>query len=267
MQIERGLADVNGTKLYYEAAGAGPALLLLHGFSLDMRMWDDQVAALAPRRRVIRYDMRGFGRSAAPSAEPFSHAADLRALLDFLGVEAAAVAGLSMGGAVALDFALSSPRRASALILIGGQLEGVPWSPELLAPMKAARQAARAGDMDGARALWLAHPFFAPALGLPAAAPRLRQMVAGYSGWHFATRSPEQSSAPPAAERLEQVAAPTLVIAGEADVPEFRAMAEQLARRIPHARLATIAGAGHLAPMEAPGPVNEAIAGFLDALR
>ena len=265
MRHDGGFADVSGTRLFYESVGDGPALALLHGFSLDTRMWDEQVAALAPRRRVLRYDMRGFGRSAPPSA-PYSHAEDLRALLDHLGVESAAVAGLSMGGNVALEFALSYPARTSALILIDSMVGGIRWSPEVHAPMKAAWRAGREQGIEAARELWLAHPFFATALRRPAVAQRLRQMVGDYSGWHFVNRDPEQSLEPPVAEHLEQIAAPTLVIVGEEDVSDFRAMAELLARRIPRARLTTIPGAGHLAPLEAPAAVNEAIAGFLDSL-
>src|SRR4030095_9551125 len=87
---QTGVAEVNGTKLYYETAGKGPAVVLVHGGLVDSRLWNDQMKALANHPRVVRYDLRGFGRSAA-APQPFSHIEDLRALMDFLKIERATV--------------------------------------------------------------------------------------------------------------------------------------------------------------------------------
>jgi 3-oxoadipate enol-lactonase len=81
MTTETGIVEVNGTRLYYEAAGSGPALVLIHGFNLDTRMWDDQFEVFAQHYRVVRYDARGFGQSALPTDEPYTGADDLQALL------------------------------------------------------------------------------------------------------------------------------------------------------------------------------------------
>ena len=101
MQAESGFAEVNGTRLYYEAAGAGFPVLFIHGFTLDTRMWDDQFIPLSKEYRVIRYDMRGFGQSALPTKEQYSQANDLEALLEHLGISDAAIIAHSRGGAVA----------------------------------------------------------------------------------------------------------------------------------------------------------------------
>ena len=100
-----GFAEVNGTRLYYETAGRGLEVVLIHGGLVDSRLWDAQVGPLSKRFRVVRYDLRGFGRSAAADG-PFSHLEDLRALLDFLKIERASLVGLSLGGIIAADFAL-----------------------------------------------------------------------------------------------------------------------------------------------------------------
>lgn len=121
---------VNDTHLYYEEAGVGPAVVLIHGFTLDTRMWDDQFLPLAQGFRVIRYDLRGFGCSVIPTDAPYSHVENLRALLDELGIRQAHLVGLSKGGGVALDFALTYPQRALSLALIDTVLGGHVWSAE-----------------------------------------------------------------------------------------------------------------------------------------
>ena len=105
-----GVLVVPGARLAYEVTGQGPAVVLVHGFGLDMRMWDQQVEHLAPRFRVVRYDCRGFGASGPfDPAIPYTHAGDLAALLDHLAIGQAVLAGLSFGGRVALQAALAWP--------------------------------------------------------------------------------------------------------------------------------------------------------------
>lgn len=109
--------------LYYETRGAGPAVVLIHGGQMDLRIWDEQVQPFARELRVIRYDIRGFGRSAAPS-RPYSNTDDLAGLLRELGVEKAAFVGSSLGGAIATDFAIVHPELVEALVLSGPGLGG-----------------------------------------------------------------------------------------------------------------------------------------------
>ena len=97
------------TRLYYEVAGSGHPLVLIHGFTLDTRMWDDQFETFAREYQVVRYDRRGFGKSSLPVDEDYAHADDLAALLEHLGIDRAYVLGLSGGGASAIDFALTYP--------------------------------------------------------------------------------------------------------------------------------------------------------------
>src|ERR1700736_1059173 len=104
----QGFAEINGASLYFEVAGAGDALVMLHGHLLDSRQWDDQFAAFGAKHLVVRYDARGYGQSSLPPA-PFSHAADLHALLQLLGIEQAVLMGCSGGGGACVDFALQRP--------------------------------------------------------------------------------------------------------------------------------------------------------------
>lgn len=268
MEREQGFAAVNGTRLYYEVAGDGPPVALVHGFTLDTRMWDDQFAPLAAHYRVVRYDARGFGRSDPPGGEPYAHHDDLRALLDQLGLDRAAIIGLSMGGGIAADFAVAYPERTDTLVLIDAALGGHRWSGGWGATVKPIGDGAREGGIAVAKGRWLAHGLFAPANENPAVAARLAAMVGDYSGWHWLNRDPGRGIEPPLLARPGDLAAPTLAIVGERDLPDFQAMARALVAGAPQARLAVVPGAGHMANMEEPAAVNRLILDFLrDATR
>lgn len=266
MDIHRRFVETNKAHLYVETAGSGFPLVLVHGFSLDTRIWDDQFAYLAQHYHVIRYDMRGFGQSSLPTQDSYSHIEDLHALLNHLGVEAAHLVGLSMGGQCVVDFTLTYPESVRALILIDSGLSGFSWSHEHAALMGAIRQQASQDGTQAAKETWLAHPFFAPALRQPLVAARLRQNMADYSGWHFVHSDPGRGIEPHAIHRLSHITAPTLIIVGDNDVPDLLAMSDILAQHIPLGQKVVVAGAGHMVNMKAPDQVNEAILDFLGAL-
>lgn len=258
-------AEVNGARLVYEVEGDGPAVVLVHGVALDRRLWDLQVGPLvAAGLQVIRYDLRGFGGSALPVAgEEYHHGDDLAALLAHLGVERAAVVGLSMGGWVALETALLHPEAVGRLVLVDAFLRHYEFPYGWNRNVAAVARLARAEGWPAARELWLADPVLAPALEQPEAAARLRAMIGDYSGWVFLHRDPQRELVPPAVDRLADVSAPTLVVVGDRDLPDFQGIARLAAEGIPGARLAVIAGAGHVPPLEAPGAFNDALLGFL----
>lgn len=266
MDIHRRFVETNDAQLYVETAGSGFPLVLVHGFSLDTRMWDDQFEYLAQNYHVIRYDMRGFGQSSLPVQDSYSHIEDLHTLLIHLGVEAAYVVGQSMGGQCVVDFALTYPDTVRALILIDSGLSGFSWSQEHSVLMGAIRKQAKQDGTQAAKETWLAHPFFTQALSQPIVAARLRQNMADYSGWHFVNSDPGQGIVPQAIHRLSHITAPTLIIVGDNDVPDLLAMSDILAQHVRYAQKVVVAGAGHMVNMEAPDQVNEAILHFLRAL-
>lgn len=116
-------AIINGTRIYYEMIGEGDVLVLLHSGYTDLRLWDDQFELFGRYFKVIRYDIRGFGRSDKPS-EPFSHFEDLKELLNYLGIDKAHLVGVSMGGSIAIDFTLQYPDSVEYLVLSGSSLNG-----------------------------------------------------------------------------------------------------------------------------------------------
>jgi 3-oxoadipate enol-lactonase len=258
-----GFADLNGTRLFYEIAGAGPALVLLHGFSLDTRMWDDQFAAFAQRYRVLRYDARGFGRSGVPGPQRYSHADDLLALLGYLDIAHAALIGFSLGGGIAISFALAYPAAVDALIVVGCLLPGRRLSAELGASFGAIWSAGRRLGVAAARERWLQHPLFAPILEQPGPGARLARIVSEYSGWEWAHHDPQLDTDPPPAARLGELRAPTLAIVGERDLPDFQAIAGLIERELPGARRVVLPSVGHVVNMEAPERFNALVLEFL----
>jgi len=256
-----------GAGLAYEVTGDGPAVVLVHGFGLDMRMWDPQVEYLAARFRVVRYDCRGFGASGPfDPAVPYTHAGDLVALLDHLDIGEAVLAGLSFGGRVVLQTALTAPARVRGLVLLDAVLDGVPWDPESADALDELARRVQAGGAQAGREAWLAHPLFAAARQRPELAGQLAAMVAGYPGQHWLGHDPHRPVRPRPIDVLEDVAAPALVAVGDRDVPGFREMSAVLARRIPGAEYRVVAGAGHMVNMEQPGAVNELLTRFLAGL-
>ncbi|HYI24821.1 MAG TPA: alpha/beta fold hydrolase, partial [Thermomicrobiales bacterium] len=143
------LREINGANLWVEEAGSGRAVVLVHSGITDCRMWDDQWIPLTRDCRVIRYDLRGHGRSSIPPA-PFAHAEDLHALLNTLRIESAVLIAASMGGEVALGFALDYPDRVDGLVLVN-TLAGMDTPSETLRTGWRAMEAAfDAGKLDEA---------------------------------------------------------------------------------------------------------------------
>ncbi len=252
-------AEVNGARLYYDEEGAGAAVVLIHAGLMDSRMWDRQVPALAERYRVIRYDARGHGRSAPPAA-PHSQAEDLRALLDELGIERAALVGLSMGGRTAIDLALAHPGRVSALVLLAPGLSGSRIGAYTDAQIARVDAAIRSGDLGPAAELWL--EVWAP-LGLDEPIRTIALDNAGVFLYEEFEVEPET----PAADRLEEIRAPTLIVAGDRDVPGILAIAELLEQNVPGARRVILPGVDHMVNFRVPGELNGLVLEFLDSVR
>ncbi len=263
MKADTGFAGVQAGRLYYEVAGSGRPVVFLHGFTLDARMWDGQFESFAQHHRVLRYDLCGFGRSSTPAGAPYSHAGDLRALLEQLDMAPACLVGLSMGGGVALDFALTYPDAVQALVVVDATLGGHRWAREAKACWGPLPAVAKERGLDAARESWLASALFQHALRHPEAAAQIRRMVAAYSGWHWLYDDPQTSPDPPAARRLQEISAPTLAVVGEFDLPDFHAIAELVEQQVPGARRTVLPGAGHTSTMEDPEGFNAVVLDFL----
>lgn len=257
-----GYASVNGTRLYYEQAGSGPDLVLLQGGQLDLCMWEPQLEAFARHYRVLRYDVRGFGRS-GPTGDPFQHHEDLAALLDALDIDSAHFIGLSLGGRIALDFDLTYPGRVRSLVLSGPGLSGFAWTDD--DSWAAIEQAVALGDARGAAEAWLAHPYMLPSMERPALRAGLRQLALDNARvWTRADS--ELPLSPPAVARLDEVRAPTLLLVGTRDVPDIQRIAALLERDVPDLVRVDVEG-GHLLNLEDPARFDELVLEFLASRR
>lgn len=242
----------------YETAGSGAPIVFIHGFALDMAMWNAQFRHFAATNRVVRYDLRGFGRSSLPSGT-YDHCDDLAALLGHLGIERPLLVGLSLGANVALRFAADHPGRVAGIVLASPGLPGHPWKEER--PPDAARAIGKAQGVEAARAFWGSHAIFSSLDASPRAKAEVAQMLADYSGWHW-REDDRQAPAPPIIDRLEVVDTPALVLSGARDVAGYREIARVLAERLPKARLVVYPDRGHMLTMEQPDAINAEIAAF-----
>ena len=271
LPVDSGRVAVPGSSLYYETAGNGPPLILLHGGSLDRRMWDDQYYALAQSHRVIRYDARGHGRS-GPVTSHFDGSEDLRALMEALRVGRATLVGSSLGGATAIDFALAHPERVDRLVLVGSGLSGYRWPSESLdlSWRVAERAAAARGDTVGIARSWLQSEYFAAARELPALAARLDTLLAeNVELWKTRLRLGNQDTvfSGPALGRLGRIRAPALIVVGSRDVADIYRIADTLQAYLPQARTVVVDGAGHVPNMERPSLFLEVLRNFLEGGR
>jgi pimeloyl-ACP methyl ester carboxylesterase len=245
----------------YDDRGSGPATVLLHPFPFARGIWAGVADALAAHRRVIAVDARGFGE--APAAGPYAIADladDLAALLDRLAIARAAVLGMSMGGYTALAFAARHRARLAALVLADTRAaadgaEARAGRAAALATLAAAGPAAYlAGSLPR-----LLSPGAPPALAAHLRARAETRAASLRAGLEALRDRPDRSG------ELGAVACPTLVLCGTEDQVTPAAEMQQIAAAIPGARFVPIAGAGHLAHVEAPGPFLQAVTSFLDA--
>ncbi len=256
-----GFAEVNGTRLWYETAGKGSTVVLVHGGLVDSRLWDDQMKELAKRYRVVRYDLRGYGQSAEPTAD-FSPVEDLRALLAFLKVERATVVGLSLGGIIAADFALEHPRMTEGLVLVGAGLRGDKQPPDPKS-MEAFRKGVEGGPETFADAS-LGTPLFDGVKEKPQARARLRRMlVENFKALKHLAAGRLKYPQPETIDRLDRLRAPTLVVVGDRDGPNLVNIADTLHAKIPGARKKIVRGASHHPPVETPQEFNRVLLDFL----
>jgi 3-oxoadipate enol-lactonase len=257
-------AKVNGIETYYEVHGkeGAPWLTLSHSLACSVRMWDGEIEAFKDRYRILAYDTRGHGASAAPAGAYTLEglADDLHALLGHLGIERAHFVGLSMGGMIGQTFALKYPGVFASLTLA----DTTSRYPAEAAPIWADR--IRTAQERGMQPLvqptlerWFTEAF---RKAQPQAVARVGALiastpVAGYVGCSHAIPKINLTA------RLKDIRCPILVVVGEQDMGTPVAMAREIHEHTPGSRFVVLANAAHLSNMEQPRAFDRAVAEFL----
>jgi 2-succinyl-6-hydroxy-2,4-cyclohexadiene-1-carboxylate synthase len=243
-----------------ERRGETPRALFLHGFGSDRHGWNEIWSRTDVGLPAIRYDLRGFGVSRLLVEQPFSHAEDLLALLDALEIERADLIGLSMGGSVALNFALSHPERMHRLVLISPNIVGWDWTQDWRDRWHLMKTAARAGDIGEARRLWASYRLFDSVRDTPAGVV-LMDEIGRYSGNEWV--KDWQRDALPDIHSLPFLGASTLLLTGGRDLEDFRLTADVIEGAAPDVTRIDYPEHGHMLTLEAPKACAAAILDFL----
>src|ERR1700730_4246891 len=259
--------ELNGARIHYRRSGSGFPVVFLHAGVADSRMWEPQMTGLGKHFDHIAPDMRGCGESELP-AVAWSPTADVLGLMDALNLrQSPHLVGCSIGGMSAIDFAIEHPERVSKLVLVGAGVRGLMVGDEndpIYAEVTAAEEA---NDMealnDAEMKLWLV----GPGRSASQVDKKIRDLFLDMNG--IALRSdfknaPRRGLDPPAADRLGEIKAPTLVVVGDHDLPEVHETAEVLVSKVRAARKALISDAAHLPNLEHPEKFNRLVLDFLN---
>ena len=254
--------------LYWEQAGEGSPVVLVHEAIGDRRMWEPQWQTFPRAHRTVRYDMRGFGDSPIGPGT-YSHARDLADLLDELGLEQTSLVAGSLGGRVALEVAVDRPDRIEKLVLVNPGGPAGEWSEETQAGWAEEEAALERGDLDAAvevnLRMWVDGPHRSP----EDVDQGVRALVARMQRRSFELQLPvaeeaeEELLVDDLAARVSGLSVPTLVVAGELDQPDILAIGDRLAKEIPGAQHATIPDAAHAPNLEQPEEFDRLVLEFL----
>lgn len=243
-------------------------MVFLHAGIGDARMWDPQWDAFRSSCRVVRCDLRGFGRTGL-EAGTFSHSDDVLKVLDQLGIEQTIVVGASMGGRVAMELAIRDPGRVRGLVLVSTGLPGHAWSPAVQSFSQAEDDALERGDVEMTVELNLSFWLDGPSRTRAFVDDSTRVLVADMQRTalqHFLPHLDDADERPAVADladRLADIAVPTLVVVGDKDAVDIVEIAASVASAIPHAYLRVIADTAHLPSLEASETFNLLLAEFL----
>jgi len=265
---ESGYANIGDAKIYYEQKGEGTPIIFLHGAYCDTRAWDYQFDEFAKDYHVIRYDLKGFGKSSVPdSTKPYQFVDELNALLDYFNIEKAVIVGHSMGGVPAFKMAFSHPEKVLALVL----LESGPWYKGMLANEDAnvlaeLGNAVKIGKTEGIEAgkeTFLKISILKPAMNNPLSKKILVDMTMDYSGWNFINKDLWQSGPSLELKEYAKMDVPTLICRGELSLPFYYRTTNALNQTLPNSTLVEISHSGHMIQLENPEEFNKVLRQFL----
>jgi pimeloyl-ACP methyl ester carboxylesterase len=269
--IDSGFAAVNNALIYYEITGEGRPFVMIHAGVADHRQWDNEFAHFAAHFRVLRYDMRGYGKSEPVDGE-FSHLQDLSALLEHLHLDQPLILmGCSMGGGLAMNFALTRPSQVQALIMVDAGPTGLELDVPEPAKFKETEEAYNAGDFDRVAELetqiWFDGMDRTPHQvdqTMRSLAYEMNRTALAHEAKGLGKRQPDTPI--PAVERLAELQIPVLIIVGSQDIPYMHAAAGYMVEKLPSARKVMIDDAAHLPNMDHPEEFQGIVGEFLEGI-
>jgi len=259
--VDTGYVLVDGGKLFYELAGSGKNIVLLHDGMVNREIWDEQFPLLAKTFRVVRYDRRGYGKSSDPQVK-YSHIADLNQLFTKLEIDKAIIIGMSSGGRLAIDFTLTYPEKVTGLVLVGAVVSGFGYTSHMdtrgghFNPQKYS-------DPVKVHEYFIMDDPYEIYSENRAAKEKVMTLIPNLARQNVV---PTQPAGKVAVRSLSEIKVPALILAGEYDIPDVHAHAGVINAGIANSKREIIPQSGHLIPIEQPALFNEAVMTFLNKL-
>jgi 3-oxoadipate enol-lactonase len=259
--VDTGYVIVDGGKLFYESAGKGMNIVLLHDGMVNREIWDEQFPVLAKMYRVVRYDRRGYGKSSDPEMK-YSHIEDLNQLFIQLKIDKAIIFGMSSGGRLAIDFTLTYPEKVKGLVLVGAVVSGFGYTSHMNT---------RGGHFDPQKfsdpvkvnEYFVKDDPYEIYSENTAAKEKVMKLLPNFAREN---RVPTQPPKKVAVRSLSEINVPALILVGEYDIPDVHAHAGVINAGISNSKREIIPRSGHLIPIEQPELFNQAIMNFLNKL-
>jgi pimeloyl-ACP methyl ester carboxylesterase len=250
--------------IHYEDEGSGEPVLLIHGHTMDRRIWDPVMPGLrAAKLRILRPDLRGHGLSARPEFgyHLSHHASDMAAVFDAAGIDSATVVGYSIGGGVALEMALTLADRISGLVLMSPVMPDRPFEAAFMENLREVASVSRSEGIEAAMlGPWASNPLLEFSFSKPHVREAAMAICREFPGAEYlATQRDRVDREWTTPNRLSEIGVATAVIAGDRETPGFRSYAEEAAEKIPGARIEFYENCGHLLPLEEPDRVAQTI--------
>ncbi|MBU1012779.1 MAG: alpha/beta hydrolase [Bacteroidetes bacterium] len=261
--VDTGYINVDGGILFYEAAGSGENIVLVHDGLIHHHIWDNQFQMLANNYHVIRYDRRGYGKSSIPQ-DNFSNVDDLNKLFEQLKIDKAIIFGMSAGGGLTIDFTLKYPEKVNAIVLVGSVVSGLGFTDHMFT---------RGGHLDPSLSpyndlhKWLMYfakddpyeIYYENSEAKEKIVKYIEDNEPGVLARLKYTLPPER----PAVKNLSEIKIPTLILTGEFDIPGVHVHAGAIEAGIANSKRFIIPKSGHLIPLEQPEIFNETVLNFL----
>lgn len=265
---DSGYITVDGGKLFYEVAGKGENLVLLHDGMVHSRIWDEQFLEYANKYRVVRYDRRNYGKSSDPELQ-YSNIEDLYQLFIQLKIEKAVVFGMSSGGRLAIDFTLKYPAKVRGLVLVGAVVGGYGYSQHFIT--RGGRYYPKNySNPDDVQKYFATEDPYEIYPENKVAKQKLLKMLESTKPSHDAREKGKLTLSRPAEKRavkfLSEIRIPALILVGEFDIPDVHAHAGVINAGIENSKRVIIPKSGHLIPIEQPNLFNEEVMNFLNDL-